>query len=101
MEADRQNHICSGFMCLNLKWMRENDVTQRCFDFLRAYKDPAYIDETALNVVCAGHIRLFPKRWGVYALQACTVDRPALIPALQPEDRLPRHLAPVVRLCPP
>lgn len=79
LEADRQNHICSGFMCLNLKWMRENDVTQRCFDFLRAYKDPAYIDETALNVVCAGHIRLFPKRWGVYALQACTVDRPALI----------------------
>jgi len=45
-----KRYFNAGIMYINTPAWLDNDVTERCFDFIRKYK-PKYMDQTALNAV--------------------------------------------------
>lgn len=81
MKGDFSHYVCTGFLLLNLDWWRANKATERCLDFLRSVTNdmPYYVDEMAMNFVCAGHVGLLPKEWGIFSCYAPLVDHPSLI----------------------
>lgn len=66
--------ICTGVMLMNLKAMREENITARCIEFLRTYGAPPLADQTVLNCVCRGRIGVLPSEWGVFSMCPEGVD---------------------------
>ena len=64
---DWSRYVCSGFLAMNLNWMRAHDVTRRGLAFLRKHPNSPTHDEGALNVLCAGWVRFLPFEWGVFS----------------------------------
>ena len=56
--------LYSGFLLMNLEWMRTHQTAQACLDFLATYHDQGVTDEFALNYHCADAIRPLPQGWG-------------------------------------
>lgn len=67
ISMDWSRYVCSGFIAMNLKWMRAHDATAWCLDFLRKHPNSPTHDEGALNVLCAGRVRFLPFEWGVFS----------------------------------
>jgi len=63
---DSSLHFCAGVILMNLEHFRQNNLAQKCFDFLSHYQVTASADQTALNAVCAEARQLLPWRWGVF-----------------------------------
>lgn len=61
----RQELVNSGFLLMNLAAFRREGLSRRCFDFLARHADAPLCDQSAINVVCRGHIKLLPDRWGI------------------------------------
>lgn len=64
----KDERVCSGFLCMNLKWFRENGKVQELYRFVENYADVIYPDQDALNYVCHGKIGLLPDGWGCFSL---------------------------------
>lgn len=61
-----EDHICAGFIAMNLDWFRKNDGTRKCFELLRRFPGIPNNDQDVLNIVCEGRIGLFPDAWGKF-----------------------------------
>ena len=79
ISQDWDHYVCSGFLLINLVWFRAHDVTGRCLDLIRTYPDIPCVDETVLNLACAGHVKGLPHEWGIFSYLAFEVPRPACI----------------------
>lgn len=76
----RERYVCSGFLLMNLCWMREHHATEWCLQFLGEHPMAPFPDQDALNCLCGDAIALLPHRWGVYSGAAFRPDaRPGCI----------------------
>lgn len=64
-----RRYVCSGVLLLNLRAWRENNVQQKCMDFIRNHANIIVLhDQDVLNVVCQEHLSCLDKTWDA---QAC------------------------------
>lgn len=69
VRLDIQNYICAGVLLLNLRAWRENEVEQKCMDFIRDHADRIVLhDQDVLNVVCQECLSYLAPTWNA---QAC------------------------------
>ena len=64
---NENQHVCAGFLLMNLEYFRQHELSKAALDFLRAYKTTASADQCAINYVCHGSLRLLPSRWGIFS----------------------------------
>lgn len=83
LQGDFSNYVCSGFLIFNLRWFRSNDAEAKMMEFLSRFPDVPFHDETALNYVCAGHVRLLPSGWGIFSSHVHWGPRPCCIHYIQ------------------
>ena len=76
---DFGSYVCSGFLLMNLVWMRRNSIEERLFSFLRGNPTVVTPDQSALNWTCRGHIGLLPHRWGCFNNECWGDQMPAVI----------------------
>lgn len=65
LEADYSTFVCSGFLLMNLEWLREHRFVERSIELLTRFPDNPFADELPLNYLYAGAIRALPQGWGV------------------------------------
>lgn len=53
----------SGVLLMNLKQMRLENFTSRCFDLLDKIKKPLFHDQTILNIAARGCVHFLPEKW--------------------------------------
>lgn len=58
-----QDYINTGVMLLNLKKMREDDMTRKLIEEKRSSTDTTLMDQNVFNTVFNGHIKLLPIRY--------------------------------------
>lgn len=63
-----EQYFCAGLMLMNLKLMRKMNIAEKCMQFIESHNDVPTVDQTALNVICSGKIRLLPIEWGVFSM---------------------------------
>jgi lipopolysaccharide biosynthesis glycosyltransferase len=56
-------YFCAGLTMYNLERFRAERLMEASFDFLDRHRDVPFSDQTALNVLLAGRVRLLPQRW--------------------------------------
>ena len=66
--AGRRDYFCAGVMSVNLRTMREEEITEQVFAFLDKYRDAKFADQTALNTILAGRVKLLDQRWQTQTL---------------------------------
>jgi len=61
---DPHKYFNAGIMLINCKKWRENDIEQKCFEFIKQYnEDIIYVDQDVLNSVLLGGIKFFDANW--------------------------------------
>jgi|GEM_PF-353048 len=60
---DPQLYFCAGLSFFNLELFRKEKVSKRAFDFLHRYQNINSADQTALNVILFGQVRLVSQKW--------------------------------------
>lgn len=58
-----ENYINAGVLLMNLKQFREENVSEQCLKELRERNDLLYMDQDAINLVCAGRIEFIEEYW--------------------------------------
>lgn len=76
---DWGRYVCSGFLLMNLRWLRANGMVARWMAFLGKYPDLPYMDQDTINLCCAGHVALLPDAWGVFCEHAFALKRPGCV----------------------
>lgn len=69
-----EGYLCMGLMLANLKKMREENVPQKCREFMAKYHAPRVVDQTVLNYVCERKKAALPPEWGVFSAWHGTAD---------------------------
>lgn len=64
------DYVCAGFILMNLKWMRANNITRKCLDFLGKHTDTPLNDQDVLNIFCQDGRALLPPEWGVFNVES-------------------------------
>ena len=60
-------YITSGVILFNTKKMREENITDKFFNFMNAYSDKLYQeDQTIINLVLADRIDYLPHKYGIW-----------------------------------
>lgn len=60
-------YVCDGVMVVNLKKLREDDMTSKFKNFIDKYNDKLIQhDQTVINAVCYGKIGVLPPRFGMF-----------------------------------
>ena len=68
LNLDRQSdYFNAGFMLMNLKYWRANNVSKKCFDFL-AWNKAHYGDQSAMNSVLNGKIKRLSRDWNRFSI---------------------------------
>lgn len=62
--------VCSGFLLMNLKQMRECKSAEKMTDFLMAHADEPIYDQDVINIICEGRIGYLPFAWGAFNIEA-------------------------------
>lgn len=60
LEAPGEGYFCAAIAMLNLKWMREHRVIERAGEFVVAYSDLRFADQTIMNHLMRGYVRDMP-----------------------------------------
>ena len=61
------NYICSGVLLINLKELRENNITRKFNEFIQNHKDELeYHDETVINYICGEKNGILPPKYGTF-----------------------------------
>lgn len=60
---DRARYFCAGLCLLNLRYFRDNNLSEKCVAFLSAHTDTKFCDQTALNAVAGGALVLADPQW--------------------------------------
>lgn len=59
------NYICSGVLLINLKELRENNITRKFNELIQNHKDELqYHDETVINYICGEKNGILPPKYG-------------------------------------
>ncbi len=58
-----EKYFQAGVMMLNLKKMRQDNVTTKLIECLHRIKAPKFVDQDVLNVVCQNNVRYIPVKW--------------------------------------
>ncbi len=73
---DTTKEICSGVMLMNIGKMRKDKFNRKVSDFIRNNRYRLYMhDQTVLNVVCYGHIKMLPLKYGILRSMMCKPNR--------------------------
>ena len=60
------NHICAGVLLINLKELRENNITNKFTEFIKANSSELkYHDETVINYICNEKNGILPPKYGM------------------------------------
>lgn len=60
-------YVCDGVMVVNLKKLREDNMTLKFKNFISRYNDKlAQHDQTVINAVCYGKIGILPPKFGMF-----------------------------------
>ena len=60
---DGSQYFCSGMCLFNLKKFRDANLIHEVSNVLISHPDVPYVDQTALNIVCAGSVKLVSRKW--------------------------------------
>lgn len=74
LNVDQTDYFCAGLILMNLKVMREIEMTRQCKEFMSKYPQPRVVDQTVLNYVLQGRSILLPVEWGVFSVWHGTAD---------------------------
>ncbi len=66
---DGNKYFCSGMCVFNLKRFRNEDLVKKIWEFLLKHPDANYPDQAALNFVCAGLVKIVPRKWMCFTYQ--------------------------------
>ncbi len=53
----------AGILLMNIKALKENRVTEKCFSLLSKRTDLYFMDQCAMNIVCEGKVYFLPEKW--------------------------------------
>ena len=59
-------YFCAGIMMMNLNKWREGRVSQSCEMWLREHPETRFYDQSAINRILRGKVKLIGKEWNVY-----------------------------------
>lgn len=68
LSVNPSGYLCMGLMLANLKEMRREGTSSQCRNFMSKYPCPRVVDQTVLNYVCRGRLKMLPREWGVFSL---------------------------------
>ena len=71
-----ETYLCSGFLAMNVKAFREEDLVARCFDFARQHLDAVALDQNVLNAVAYGRTAILPDGWGLFTHECYAFEGP-------------------------
>lgn len=76
-----QTYFGAGLSFYNLEMFRKEHVVEQVADFLQKYPDVLFADQTALNHLLLGRVKLLPEQWQTLSLQLTPekVNRPCAI----------------------
>lgn len=67
---DAACYFCAGFCLMNLKQMRIENISEKCFSFIHENPSVLYLDQDALYYTCYGRIGMLPDEWGRFSWSA-------------------------------
>ncbi len=62
-DVDGNHYFCSGMCLFNLKKIRSEKLLPKVSEILSTHPDIPYVDQTALNIACAGSVKLVSQKW--------------------------------------
>ena len=75
LNIDPSNYFQAGVMLVNLKKMREDNITDKLLDALERIGSPNFVDQDILNTVCRDKVLFIPQNWNyTWHLQFCDSD---------------------------
>lgn len=75
LNVDPTNYFQAGVMLVNLKKMREDNITDKLLDALERIGSPKFVDQDILNTVCRDKVLFIPPNWNyTWHLQFCDSD---------------------------
>ncbi len=63
LNVDLSNYFQAGVMLVNLKKMREDNITDKLLDALERIGSPKFVDQDILNIVCQSKVKFIPQNW--------------------------------------
>ena len=63
LNVDPTNYLQAGVMLVNLKKMREDNITDKLLDALERIGSPKFVDQDILNTVCRDKVLFIPQNW--------------------------------------
>ena len=63
LNVDPSNYFQAGVMLVNLKKMREDNITDKLLDALERIGSPKFVDQDILNTVCRDKVLFIPQNW--------------------------------------
>ncbi|MBP3687364.1 MAG: glycosyltransferase family 8 protein [Alphaproteobacteria bacterium] len=61
--VDIEQYFQAGVMIVNLKKMREDNITQKLLEGLKKIKTPKFVDQDILNMVCFNKVKYISQNW--------------------------------------
>lgn len=63
---EEKKYICAGAMLINVDYWRENEITQKVYDYGKKYpKESVFAEQDAINYLCQDSKIILPLRFGV------------------------------------
>jgi len=59
------DYFQAGVLLMNLKKMREVNLSDKCFEFLALNPNIYWVDQCVLNAVCVGRVKYLPIEWNM------------------------------------
>lgn len=69
-----QTYFCTGLLFFNLRMMREERTLEQAFDFLTKHPDVQFADQTTMNSLLGGRVRLLSSIWQLFSRNVTNSD---------------------------
>ena len=63
LELDPNKYFCAGLSFYNLELFRKEHIIEQVADFLKKYPDVLFADQTAMNHLLLGRVRIVDEKW--------------------------------------
>lgn len=63
LNVDPSNYFQAGVMLVNLRKMREDNITDKLLATLKKVRIPKFVDQDILNIVCQNKVTFIPQNW--------------------------------------
>lgn len=61
-----EKYFCAGLSFYNLELFREEGIAAKAFEFLNRHQDVNCADQSAMNAILYGRVRLLPRKWQTF-----------------------------------